>query len=95
MPGKSRKSWATSEQSDFLQEFWPEYLRIHDSGQAKYDGFWARLFEDWFSRFPEVQAAFPGINDENSLTEEQCANLSSAITARKEVSFIQVNSLSI
>ena len=78
-----------------MQEFWPEYLRIHDSGQAKYDGFWARLFEDWFSRFPEVQAAFPGINDENSLTEEQCANLSSAITARKEVSFIKVNTLPI
>lgn len=84
----SANTWTTPDQRDFLSERWPEYWQIHASGGARYEDFWARLMQDWFTTFPELKILFPDVDNENILTPEERIKLSSAVKARVNVSFI-------
>lgn len=75
------KTWTTPEQRDFLDARRAAYQTIHDSGNAKYDEFWAQLSQEWAEAFPEIDVIFPGIPLER-LTVEERAVLSLGIQRR-------------
>jgi hypothetical protein len=45
-------NWATSEQLEFLRGYIPTFVDY--SAKENQPKFWARLSEDWFSRWPEL-----------------------------------------
>ena len=45
-------NWATSEQLKFLRGYIPIFVDY--TAKEKQSKFWARLSEDWFSRWPEL-----------------------------------------
>ena len=46
--------WATSEQLDFLRRYIPIFIEY--TAKENQSKFWPRLNEDWFSRWPELDA---------------------------------------
>lgn len=78
--------WTTPEQLAFLLPRCDAYQTIHDSGNPKYDGFWAQLSQEWAEAFPEIDVIFPGIPLER-LTVDERAALSLGIQRRLTVRF--------
>jgi hypothetical protein len=79
MPGKP---WTSADQAAFLTENLPHYLEAQAS-KVLSAAFWPRIFREWFEKFPEREALFPGVV---SLTEEQVAQLQTALEDRHKVS---------
>ncbi|KAJ6452848.1 hypothetical protein C8R45DRAFT_1193548 [Mycena sanguinolenta] len=77
-------SWATPEQTVFLESWLPIF--IQRQAETKLPQFWPALQEAWFKKFPERAAlGLPMPTDPNKrdLTEEEKAELSKAIAKRK------------
>jgi hypothetical protein len=51
--------WTTDEQVEWLQERLPQYMTEHQKDKD-YSHFWPMLIADWFKKFPEEAATFPG-----------------------------------
>lgn len=76
-------TWAEGEQLDFLERRLPEYRQLQPT--KKYTHFWARLFEDWFKKWPEELMVFPDKPEGAALTEEENELLGNAQKARRQV----------
>jgi hypothetical protein len=48
-----RKGWATADQDAFLKEQIPSYLTARADGQRGLNPFWNKLYESWFTRWPD------------------------------------------
>jgi len=80
------KGWTTSQQFDLLMTFFSEYENV-SSGSSNYGNFWAKVTRLWFQEYPELEVLFPG-REESSLTEEEAAQVGTAINATTEVHLI-------
>ena len=76
------KSWTTEEQYEFLSLYLADFLEAQKNKQES-TVFWPQVFRDWFKKFPEREALFPGLE---SLTEEQESTLGEALKKRHVVS---------
>ena len=76
-------TWASDNQTAFLQARLPDYKKIKDSG-ASFTNFWAQLREDWFQHYPEYDVIFPG-KPKSELTEAEAVAVRDAIQTRIEV----------
>ncbi|KAG6375187.1 hypothetical protein JVT61DRAFT_3396 [Boletus reticuloceps] len=72
--------WMTPEQAEFLTGLYPTYLE-HTAAKS-YHRFWAGLYADWFTKWPEREVLFP--NTEGMLDAEQGEALGAAVDARKK-----------
>ncbi|KAF8451149.1 hypothetical protein L210DRAFT_988707 [Boletus edulis BED1] len=72
--------WMTTEQAEFLTGLYPRYLE--HTADKSYHRFWAELFTEWFTRWPERATLFPNI--EGVLNAEQGEALGAAVDARKK-----------
>jgi hypothetical protein len=76
-------TWAEGEQLDFLESRLPEYRQLQPT--KKYTHFWAHLFEDWFSKWPEEPTLFLDKPEGTALTKEENELLGNAQRARRQV----------
>lgn len=74
--------WATKEEAEFLENKLAEYQIVQET--KHYTHFWARLFEDWFTQWPEQPRLFSN-NAEGILTIEENEQLGKAQKIRRRV----------
>ena len=48
-----KRWWASNEQREFLSTYVPQYLDAQKNRQ--YHKFWPKLFQAWFTKFPEAE----------------------------------------
>ncbi len=77
------QTWASAEQTQFLQSNLQEYLDIN-CGSKNYGDFWATLRKNWFQSYPEHEHLFPNKVQEE-LTDEECRIVGDAINKRMGV----------
>ena len=75
--------WASQDQTEFLWTFISDYYKIN-KGDKNYVPFWARLWEEWFQRYPEHEVCFPDKEVDDLLPDEQ-AQVTENIQARIKV----------
>jgi len=76
-------TWATAEQTAFLQSHFEHYMAIN-CGSKDYRDFWAKLKQLWFDKFPELPLVFPGV-EQWQLTDSQAELITDAIKLRLKV----------
>ncbi|KAF8415035.1 hypothetical protein L210DRAFT_876303 [Boletus edulis BED1] len=72
--------WTTPAQAEFLTGLHPTYLE--HTAEKTYHRFWAELYADWFTRWPERVVLFPNV--EGALNAVQGEALGAAVDARKK-----------
>jgi len=63
-------TWATKEQTEFLQSYFPDYQAISNSNRH-YTDFWAELNEAWFGKYPAHQDLHPDQSLKELTVEER------------------------
>jgi hypothetical protein len=76
------QSWVTSDQQAFLNTQVSDYLTAQK--EKSLTSFWARLYEAWFQKFPELPQVMPG-KAADTLSDEEKEILRDAIRARQKV----------
>jgi hypothetical protein len=81
MPGAK---WTNDDQHAFLTTWIPEYTLAQQSN--RFDRFWPKLCEAWFTRWPETQPAVERATDAPETLEDlEKKALASALQSRKKV----------
>jgi hypothetical protein len=76
------QSWATPDQQAFLNTQVSDYLTAQKAKSLP--RFWARLYEDWFQKFPELPQVMPG-KAADALSDSEKVLLGEAIRMRQKV----------
>ena len=75
-------SWATPDQQAFLITRVSDYLTAQK--EKSLTSFWARLYEGWFQKFPELPQVMPG-KALDALSDDEKELLGDAIRVRQKV----------
>ena len=82
------QSWTTSNQKDFLNALVANYLKAQK--EKSLTSFWARLYEGWFQKFPELPHVIPG-KELDSLSDEEKKTLGESIRVCQKVKLRSLN----
>lgn len=63
-----RKSWATTDQAEYLWDKFPTYMACVPS--KKYNAFWTTLEKEWKDRWPEIESLFLGKQEHELVAAE-------------------------
>ncbi|KAG1878129.1 hypothetical protein DFJ58DRAFT_720873 [Suillus subalutaceus] len=74
--------WVTAKQKAFLQGLYSDFLKAQL--QATLTAFWTEVYRTWFEKWPEISIMYPGLPDQESLTEEQNKLLGIAVNKRRQ-----------